>query len=139
MLAALKNMDFQTLIMAAAPADFRPAERVGGKIKKAGGLPTLALAPAPDILKSLPRAKGQVFIGFAAEDRDIVERARGKLKDKNLDLVAANQAGGPASAFAAEDNHLWLVFKDGRAEEISPRPKFAAAWAIIDAASPLMG
>lgn len=136
MLEALKTTDFQTLIMAAAPADFRPAEPVAGKIKKGGGLPELKLAANPDILKSLPR-DGRIFVGFAAEDRDLMERARGKLIDKNLDLVAANQAGGRDGAFGADDNHLWLVFKDGRTEEISSRPKFAAAWAILDAVKTL--
>ncbi len=54
--------------------------------------------------------------------------------DKNLDLVAANQVGGAGGgAFASADNHLWLVFRGGRVEEISSRPKFAAAWAILDA------
>ena len=138
MLEILKSIDFQTLIMAAAPADFRPAERVSGKVKKGGGPPELKLAANPDILKSLPR-DGRTFIGFAAEDRDLVERAKGKLIDKNLNLIAANQAGGSEGAFAAENNHLWLVFKDGRTREISPRPKFAAAWAILDAVKSLEG
>ena len=138
MLKALESIDFQTLIMAAAPADFRPAEPVAGKIKKSGELPNLKLAANPDILKSLPR-DGRILVGFAAEDRDLVDRARGKLIDKNLDMVAANQAGGQGGAFAAESNHLWLVFKDGRTEEISPRPKFAAAWTVLDAVKTLKG
>lgn len=136
MLETLKAADFQTLIMAAAPADFRPAETVGGKIKKSGGPPELKLAANPDILKSLPR-DGRLFVGFAAEDRDLESRARAKLADKNLDLVAANQAGGGDSAFASENNRLQLVFKDGRSLIIGPRPKFAAAWAILDAVKTL--
>ncbi|UQZ89744.1 bifunctional phosphopantothenoylcysteine decarboxylase/phosphopantothenate--cysteine ligase CoaBC [Deltaproteobacteria bacterium Smac51] len=132
MLAALEETKFQTLIMAAAPADFRPAERVSGKIKKSGGPPTLPLTSNPDILKSLPR-DGRVFVGFAAEDQELVERAKGKLRDKNLDLIAANQAGGDGNAFAADDNHLWLADKNGEVTEITPRPKFAAAWSILDA------
>lgn len=133
MLKALETTDFQALIMAAAPADFRPADRVEGKIKKSGGPPELKLGSNPDILKSLPK-NGRLMVGFAAEDVDLVERAKGKLTDKNLDMVAANQAGGQGGgAFAASDNHLWLVFKDGRTQEITSRPKFAAAWAILDA------
>ncbi|MDR2945917.1 MAG: bifunctional phosphopantothenoylcysteine decarboxylase/phosphopantothenate--cysteine ligase CoaBC, partial [Candidatus Adiutrix sp.] len=57
--------------------------------------------------------------------------------DKNLDLVAANQADGSGGAFGAEDNHLHLVFKDGSVRDISPRPKFAAAWALLDAVGTL--
>jgi phosphopantothenoylcysteine decarboxylase/phosphopantothenate--cysteine ligase len=97
----------------------------------------LALAANPDILKTLPRKAGQVFVGFAAEDKDLIERALGKLRDKKLNLIAANQAGGENSAFAAADNHLWLVDKQGEVTEISPRPKFAAAWAILDAVAKL--
>lgn len=123
----------QTLIMAAAPADFRPAQITAGKIKKSRGLPRMDLAMAPDILKSLPRRPGCLYIGFAAEDDDLVIRAQSKLKGKDLDLVAANQAGGAGSAFAATENRLWLVFRDGRKEEITTRPKFAAAWALLDA------
>lgn len=138
MLAALESCDFQTLIMAAAPADFRPAERRRGKIKKAGGPPpALTLAANPDILKSLPRGAGRIFVGFAAEDQDLIERAKAKLRDKNLDLIAANQAGGEHSAFAADDNHLWLLDKNGAITEIPPRPKFAAAWAIVNAVAAL--
>jgi len=133
MLAAVEETDFQTLIMAAAPADFRPAQVTAGKIKKGRDLPRLTLEMAPDILKSLPRRPGCLYIGFAAEDDDLVIRAQSKLKDKDLDLVAANQAGGAGSAFAATENRLWLVFRDGRKEEITIRPKFAAAWALLDA------
>lgn len=136
MLAALQDCDFQTLIMAAAPADFRPAERRPGKIKKTGGPPSLPLEANPDILKSLPR-DGRIFVGFAAEDQDLTERALAKLRDKNLDLIAANQAGGENSAFASGSNQLWLVDKNARITEISPRPKFAAAWAILDAVTAL--
>lgn len=137
MRAAVAESDFQTLIMAAAPADFRPARPAAGKIKKDRGLPNLTLAAAPDILKSLPRRPGCLYVGFAAEDDDLVIRARRKLIDKDLDLVAANQAGGAGSAFAAAENHLWLVFKDGRGSEITTRPKFAAAWALLDAVTAL--
>lgn len=137
MLDILAGLDFQVLIMAAAPADFRPAERVSGKIKKTGGAPALSLAPNPDILKSLDKGD-RLFVGFAAEDGDLIERAKGKLADKNLDLIAANRAGGPEGAFGADNNHLWLLDKSGEVSEISPRPKFAAAWAISEAMSGLL-
>ncbi len=139
LLAALETLDFHVLIMAAAPADFRPAERRTGKIKKDQGPPELPLAANPDILKSLSRDGARLFVGFAAEDDDLVNRARAKLRDKRLDLVAANRAGGAGGAFGAADNHLWLVGKDGRETEISPRPKFAAAWALLDAVAALPG
>ena len=134
MLEALMEAQFQVLIMAAAPADFRPAERLTGKIKKLGGPAPLALAANPDILKSLPRRPNAIYVGFAAEDCDLVSRAKDKLEAKNLDLIAANLAGGPqvGGAFASDKNHLWLIFKDGQVEEISLRPKFAAALMVLE-------
>jgi phosphopantothenoylcysteine synthetase/decarboxylase len=64
-----------------------------------------------------------------------VERARKKLKDKDLDLVAANEAGGPKSAFAATESRVSLLFRDGRVLDLGRRPKFASAWAILEAAA----
>lgn len=138
MLEAISGLDYDLLVMAAAPADFRPADKISGKIKKDGGLPALNLAANPDILKSVPRQAGRLYIGFAAEDGDLENRAKAKLEAKQLDLVAANLAGGENSAFASAENHLYLVFKDGRRREIGPRPKFAAAWALLDAIRDLM-
>ena len=139
MLEALLKIDYQVLIMAAAPADFRPADKVAGKIKKGGGLPSLNLAANPDILKSLPRREGVQYIGFAAESEALQQQAAAKLKDKKLDLVAANQAGGSGGAFASIENHLYLFFKDGRKLEIGPGPKFAVGWALLDAVKRLPG
>ena len=133
LLTLLSNLEHNDLIMAAAPADFRPAAPVSGKIKKDQGPPGLDLAPNPDILKSLPRRPGGLRVGFAAEDADLLERAKKKLKDKDLDLVAANAAGGPESAFATAESRVTLIFRDGRTLDLGRRPKFAAAWAIVEA------
>ena len=77
-------------------------------------------------------------MGFAAEDKDLVDRAQKKLRDKDLDLVAANEAGGPESAFAAAESRVRLVFRDGRVLDLGRRPKFASAWAILEAAAALL-
>lgn len=81
------------LIMAAAPGDFR-AERVFETKIKRDGEKTIRLIPNPDILASLPRRAGQVFVGFAAETDDLIQNAADKLKRKNLDLIVANTAVG---------------------------------------------
>ena len=138
MLTALESIDGQVLLMAAAPADFRPAETRSGKIKKSQGPPELPLAANPDILKSLGRRPGRVTVGFAAEDGDLAARAREKLTDKSLDLIVANAAGGPEGAFAAPDSRASLVFPDGRVLDLGRRPKFSIAWAILDAAAVLV-
>ncbi|MDR2934994.1 MAG: bifunctional phosphopantothenoylcysteine decarboxylase/phosphopantothenate--cysteine ligase CoaBC [Candidatus Adiutrix sp.] len=137
LLSALETLAYDVLIMAAAPADFRPAAPIAGKIKKERGPTEMPLALNPDILKSLPRRPGGLRVGFAAEDRDILERAQKKLAKKDLDLVAANEAGGPENAFAAAESRVRLIFRDGRIMDLGRRPKFAAAWAILDAVAAL--
>ncbi|MDR1578481.1 MAG: bifunctional phosphopantothenoylcysteine decarboxylase/phosphopantothenate--cysteine ligase CoaBC [Deltaproteobacteria bacterium] len=125
--------DADGLIMNAAPADFQPA-RVPGKIKKDGlAAQPLILERTPDILKTLAQ-KGwerRVVVGFSADDEDLVARALAKLKDKNLDYIAANQAGGPNSAFAAQDIKLTLLNARGEATELGPGPKFGVAWELM--------
>jgi phosphopantothenoylcysteine decarboxylase/phosphopantothenate--cysteine ligase len=120
------------LAMNAAPADFKPESRVKGKISKTcSELPQIKLSRTPDILLNLGEVKGDsLFIGFAAEETDLVERAKEKLLKKNLDYVAANQAGGPASAFGAENTELKLISKGHSLKTIGPVPKFQAAWEL---------
>lgn len=80
------------LIMAAAVADYKPLIRQKAKLKKAGGILTLRLKPTADILAWAGRhkARGQILVGFALEDRNLRKNAEGKLKAKNLDLIVAN-------------------------------------------------
>jgi phosphopantothenoylcysteine decarboxylase/phosphopantothenate--cysteine ligase len=120
------------LVMNAAPSDFRPAERVKGKITKTDGeITSLPLKRTPDILREVALIKGKcLVVGFAAEEKDLTERAKGKLVGKNLDYIAANQAGGPHSAFEAEDIELTLISSAFNQKKIGPGPKFQAAWSI---------
>ena len=92
------------LVMAAAVADYRPAERAAGKLKKSGGELVLRLVPTADVLAELGRAKrpGQVLVGFALESAAAAESRRSaeqKLVAKHLDLIVLN---GPAALGAAE-------------------------------------
>jgi phosphopantothenoylcysteine decarboxylase/phosphopantothenate--cysteine ligase len=84
-------------IAAAAVADFQPIAVAKQKIKKQAGAVKLDLEPAPDIIKSVAEMAGRPFVvGFAAETSDVEENARGKLKRKKLDMIAANRVGdGP--------------------------------------------
>ncbi|MDR1870445.1 MAG: bifunctional phosphopantothenoylcysteine decarboxylase/phosphopantothenate--cysteine ligase CoaBC [Deltaproteobacteria bacterium] len=127
----LKEADY--LIMNAAPADFKPP-RVPGKIKKEGNGPlTLTLDKTPDILKTIlkDRSERPTVIGFAAESEDILPKAREKLKDKGLDYIAANKAGGVNTAFSAPTIHLWLIKKNGEETEFAPGPKFDVAYQLL--------
>src|SRR5690606_15565195 len=100
MLAAATDAD--AVVMAAAPADFRPVTYTEHKIKKAadGSAPTIELTQNPDILAELARARtraGVVIVGFASEtgdaDADVLEHGRRKLVAKGADLLVVNEVG----------------------------------------------
>jgi len=110
--AVSARADVDVVIMAAAVADYRPAEAAPDKLKKSDGSLHLELVRNPDILAGLGAARqGErpVLIGFALETRDVVKNARGKLTRKKVDLVVANHA---SDAFGTETNEVTLVSAD---------------------------
>lgn len=110
--AAFPRID--AVVMTAAVADYRPAGRVAGKLKKGSGPLTLELVRNPDILEELGRRKDrQVLIGFALEVQDAEANARAKLTRKNLDLVVLN---GPEN-LAADSSRFRLMDREGRIED----------------------
>jgi phosphopantothenoylcysteine decarboxylase/phosphopantothenate--cysteine ligase len=128
------------VVMAAAPADFRPTDRSEAKIKKdeSGGAPAIALVQNPDILRELShhRARpGQVVVGFAAETGDasgsVLEHARAKLARKGCDLIVVNDVSGGA-VFGSPDNEAVILFADGGSVEVPRGSKAALAHAIWD-------
>ena len=120
----------ELLVAAAAVADFQPRSVAERKIKKQGVAIDLALEPAPDIVKSVTEmAKRPFVVGFAAETHDVEANARGKLKRKKLDMIAANRVGD-GLAFDCEDNAL-SVFWPGGHTEIARAPKLEVARALI--------
>jgi phosphopantothenoylcysteine decarboxylase/phosphopantothenate--cysteine ligase len=117
-------------IAAAAVADFQPVTISKYKIKKQGVAVKLDLEPAPDILKSVAEmAKRPFVVGFAAETNDVEENARGKLKRKKLDMIAANQVGD-GIAFDCEDNALTVLWPGGKVE-VARGPKIEVARQLI--------
>jgi phosphopantothenoylcysteine decarboxylase/phosphopantothenate--cysteine ligase len=103
--------------MAAAVSDYRPAQRAPAKLKKGPGENTLVLTRTTDILATLGQAKGERFlIGFAAETDRVLENARAKRKDKNVDLLVANDVSRPGSGFASEDNAAVLIDSEAETE-----------------------
>ncbi|HEX5177700.1 MAG TPA: bifunctional phosphopantothenoylcysteine decarboxylase/phosphopantothenate--cysteine ligase CoaBC [Gemmatimonadaceae bacterium] len=122
------------LIMAAAPSDFRAAEPAADKIKKADGPPSIALATTPDILACTVRHRppGLVTVGFALETDHLLESARAKLADKQLDLIVANSAGEADAGFGADTNRVTLLAPDGSADAIPLMPKTSLADVILD-------
>ena len=126
------------VVFAAAPADWRPAVRVRGKIKKdgRGRARVLRLVENPDVAATLGHTKGhRVHVGFALEVRDGLRHARGKLARKRLDAIVLN---GPQNLGAGGGDACWIV--DGA--EPLPIPtgdKRATARAILDQAFALLG
>jgi phosphopantothenoylcysteine decarboxylase/phosphopantothenate--cysteine ligase len=116
--AAAAFADTHVLLMAAAPADFRPADVNSGKMARADGL-DLHLEPTADILASLAagRRPGQTIIGFAAEHGgDAVGRARGKLERKKVDMIVLNDVSNPAIGFESGDNAVTLIEPEAETE-----------------------
>ncbi len=129
------------LVMAAAPADFRPAKVAGAKIKKRGKPEPLALDETADILLGTRDARraGTVVVGFALETDDLVAHARTKLEAKGLQLIVANSAREAGAGFGADTNRVTLIAADGGVEELPLQPKTVVADAILDRVERLLG
>ncbi|MGE3286733.1 MAG: bifunctional phosphopantothenoylcysteine decarboxylase/phosphopantothenate--cysteine ligase CoaBC [Pseudonocardia sp.] len=134
---AAKGAD--ALVMAAAVADFRPADLAAHKIKKDGAEPApIRLTTNPDILVELVAARepGQVIVGFAAEtgdeQGDALHHGRAKLARKGCDLLVVN-AVGDGMAFEVADNAGWLLGADGTESVLEHGSKALLASRIWDA------
>jgi len=122
--------DADIFIAAAAVADFQPVTVAKQKIKKQGASVKLELEPAPDIVRSVAdMAKRPFVVGFAAETNDVEENARGKLKRKKLDMIAANQVGD-GIAFDCDENALTVIWPAGKVE-VARGPKIEIARQLI--------
>jgi phosphopantothenoylcysteine decarboxylase/phosphopantothenate--cysteine ligase len=122
------------LIMAAAPADFRPASQASEKLKKGRAAPKIVLEPTEDILSStIPkRKKKSIIVGFALETEDGVRNARDKLKSKQLDLVVLNDAKEPGAGFGVDTNRVTVITRDGKEEELELMSKTDLAEILLD-------
>lgn len=137
-LAATSSAD--AVVMAAAPADFRPVAVSDAKIKKAsdGSSPTVELTQNPDILHEISADRsrpGAVIVGFAAETGDetgsVLDLARAKLARKGCDLLVVNDVSGGA-VFGSPDNEAVLLGADGATVEVPRGSKTALAHVIWD-------
>jgi phosphopantothenoylcysteine decarboxylase / phosphopantothenate---cysteine ligase len=136
MAAAIERLlpSTDVLVMAAAPADFRPATPRTSKIKKTSAPPALSLTATPDILQSTKRARrpGAVVVGFALETDDAIASGRKKLEAKDLDMIVVNDATEPGAGFGVDTNRVTLLMRDGRDEQLPLMPKLEVADAILD-------
>jgi phosphopantothenoylcysteine decarboxylase/phosphopantothenate--cysteine ligase len=123
------------VVMAAAVADYRPAVRSAGKLKKTGGAPApISLAENPDILRELAgplRRPGQVIVGFGAETSDLLANGAAKLAAKGCDLLVVNQVGD-GLAFGTADNAAEILAADGERVSVPRGPKENLADVIWD-------
>jgi len=98
------------VIMAAAVSDYRPSNPSKEKNKKRGSNLSIELEETEDILAKMGKMKKkQILIGFAAETSDLLENAKSKLKNKNLDLIVANIVSGPDDAMGSDQSSAVLI------------------------------
>jgi phosphopantothenoylcysteine decarboxylase/phosphopantothenate--cysteine ligase len=130
--------DAEAIVMAAAPADFRPADVAEHKIKKTsdGSVPAVSLVQNPDILATISHDRQraeQVIVGFAAETGDaehsVVELARTKLERKGCDLLVVNDVSG-GKVFGSDNNEAVILDRDGGALHVPAGSKDALAGVI---------
>jgi phosphopantothenoylcysteine decarboxylase / phosphopantothenate---cysteine ligase len=122
-------------IFAAAVADYRVQNPASQKIKHSAESLMLKLEPNPDILATMAKDKGErLVIGFAAETENVAENARKKLKEKNADLIVANDVSAAGAGFDSDTNVVTLFSRDGRDLPLPRMSKSEVAQRILDEA-----
>ncbi len=125
--------DYHVIIKAAAVADFRPKDTLAEKIKKADGTYLLELEQNPDILKELGKRKGErILVGFAAETSSLMEHAEAKLREKNLDLIVANDVTQPGAGFGVDTNIVRIIDSRGKVRNLPLLTKDEVADIVLD-------
>lgn len=127
--------DVDVVIMAAAVADYTPAEVATEKIAKDEETLTIQLRRTVDILSRLGRQRGSgerpLLVGFAAETHDVLAKARSKRQAKHVDLIVANDVSRTDAGFESESNAVTLIAADGE-QTVLLQPKAGVARAILD-------
>ena len=131
-------------VSTAAVADWRPAKCAARKLKKGQMSGILKLVRNPDILKTVTRRTKTThsptrplthsptyLVGFAAETNDVIAEARRKCREKNLDMIVANDVTERGSGFGVDTNRVTFVRKDGSVERLPLMTKLAVARRIV--------
>jgi phosphopantothenoylcysteine decarboxylase/phosphopantothenate--cysteine ligase len=139
MLAAVETECAQAdaLIMAAAVADYRPAEAAPRKIKRAGtAARSVDLVQNPDIIATV---QGDfVKVAFAAETDDLLANARKKLVAKRAQLMVANDVTAPDAGFGVDTNRVTILDSDGGSQELPLLSKYDVGQRLLDRLVPLL-
>jgi phosphopantothenoylcysteine decarboxylase/phosphopantothenate--cysteine ligase len=114
----VRNCD--VLVMCAAVADYKPVAVFTKKIKKRDAKLSLELIPTKDILASLPKDRPYLVVGFAAETENIEANAQKKLREKNCDIIVANDA---RIGMESDENEVEIFFRDGEKKKFSRASK----------------
>jgi phosphopantothenoylcysteine decarboxylase/phosphopantothenate--cysteine ligase len=128
------------VVMAAAVSDIKFKSTAPQKLKKKTLMIELAIEPTQDILKSLGPKKGErILVGFAAETQHMEKNALQKAKDKNLDLIVANNISEEGIGFESDFNRVSLVFQDGTIIQSERKSKQDISQLILDEIEALIG
>jgi phosphopantothenoylcysteine decarboxylase / phosphopantothenate---cysteine ligase len=122
------------LIMAAAPADYRPAEPSSSKRPRQEGAAAILMEPTADILAATAglRKPGAVIVGFALETGNAIEKGKAKLARKRLDLIVVNDALEPGAGFEVDTNRVVIVDREGKSRDVPLASKREVADTILD-------
>lgn len=128
------------VIMAAAVADYRPAEVSPQKIKKNGDKLRLELVKNPDILAELGEKKENLcLVGFAVETENAIANAAEKMRRKNLDMIVVNDPTQEGAGFYTDTNIVTILTRDGQEIALPRMSKFEVALHIMDEVAVLLG
>jgi phosphopantothenoylcysteine decarboxylase/phosphopantothenate--cysteine ligase len=127
--------DCHIAILAAAVADYRPAEARAEKIKKTGDTLDLSLTRTPDILRTLGthKRRDQIVVGFALETIDEQANAMEKLRSKGADMIVLNSLRDAGAGFGHDTNKVTFLHADGAVQELPLQSKDDTAAAIVKA------
>jgi phosphopantothenoylcysteine decarboxylase/phosphopantothenate--cysteine ligase len=129
------------LVMAAAPADFRPSSPSDGKRPRIDGALAIPMEPTGDVLDATRgvRKPGSMMVGFALETGDALAKALAKLERKGLDLIVVNDALEPGAGFEKDTNRVALLGRDGTRQILPLQSKREVAEAILDRVEQTLG
>ena len=129
------------LVMAAAPADYRPSSPSDGKRPRADGALAIPMEPTGDVLDATRgvRKRGSTIVGFALETGDALSKGLAKLERKGLDLIVVNDALEPGAGFEKDTNRVALLARDGTRQILPLQSKREVADAILDRVEQTLG
>lgn len=134
MLKAVENTNPDTIIMAAAVADYRAENQAEQKMKKTSDdRITISLVKNPDILKTISQTKKDVkIVGFCAESENLLENAKTKIQNKGCDYLVANDISRKDIGFGSDDNEVYILDRELNIKHIEKTTKYNIAKELLE-------